>query len=614
MKWKFPLFVSLILSICYVHFFENRAYIDLNLEVSQRTWFKIYWAGDGEKYSEKRMHRIRVHPAEQHYTAFLTDLRKVKRLRIDPHDYIGSSLVKDMAITQNGLSPLIFKTEEDFFLLKPVFDIASSEIDSKGLTTHSTGVDPNFELLLTVNKGVLWSWGVTARIVFIFAAVVLFFFLTKNYRVEKKFIPLFFALVFALIIVMASSSTRNVHPDEYVHLNAAQFYTTNWLPPVIDDPDIRHTYSIYGMSRLNSHEVSYFFTGKLAQLMSLFKLSEHLNLRLFNVLLFGVLLLYILKNQSARIMAVPLLISPQLWYIFSYCNSDAFALFVSFIIACQIVLPSSLLNKYLLETKSKTNIFIVVLFGIVCAFLFLLKKNYIFFTAFLIGYVLWKVLFLVEQKLKKQYLKRVIVIVLIGVSFAGSRMAVDYVVNGWDRAAKIEQTCEVLAHDLYKPSTPLEQKHSFLYRKARGETLETIIVVARWFEKTYRSAFGMYGYFTTVATDAYYNSVRPVGIALFALLFFAVVFRGGVAGNLLLLFFIGSSGLLVAASLYHAWTVDFQTQGRYLFPIIPMSCIILHHFRHLMQGAVYKLLVVSMFLLSIYSFVFIGLIQLPKIS
>ena len=256
----------------------------------------------------------------------------------------------------------------------------------------------------------------------------------------------------------------------------------------------------------------------------------------------------------------------------------------------------------------------MLLLGGGCALLFLLKKNYTFFIIFIGGYLVWRVLFLVEQGKRKQYWKGLFAVVLVGMSLAGLRIGADYAVNGMNRSVRMEQIREDLADPLYKPSTPLEEQHSFLSRKARGETLSTIIVVDRWFEKTYRSAFGMYGYFTVVATDMYYNAVRIVGAAFFGLLCFAVLFRGGIKRNLLFLVFLVCSGALLGTSLYHSWAVDFQTQGRYLFPIIPMLCVMLYHSRHFMQNAVYKVLLTAMFLLSVYSFVFVGLLQIPKIS
>lgn len=612
-RWTFPLCLAILLSMLYLHYFENRAFVELDINVSQRTWLSFFWAKDGQEYSKWREVRVRVTPAEQKYRFYLTDLRQIRKLRIDTHDYRGEAVLNKLLISQKGFEPLAFRTKKDFDLLNPLNQIEFTDTDGDVLKIQSTGNDPQLELLLNLHANNDRSPIVMVPVAAIFVGVFLFFFLTDEYRNEKEFIPLFFVVAFSLILTMAAITRENVHPDEYVHLDAGNYYITNWLPPAIDDPAIQHTYSIYGISRLNSPEVSYLFTGKLAALLSQCKVTELLSLRMFNIILFGLIFLYLLKNSNARFMAAPLLISPQLWYLFSYCNSDAFALALSFFIACQVALPNSLLNSYLLGEREKRKIFLLIPLSILFALLFLLKKNYWFFYIFIAGYLVWRALYLIEEGKKKQYLQRFAVVIVAGLALSGLRIGTDYMVNGMDKADKLIEVQEKLASPIYKPSTPLEKQHPFLHRKARGESLKKIIVVDRWFEKTYRSAFGMYGYFTAIAANTYYDTVRSVGIAFFALLTVAIMFRGGISGNLLFCLFLSCSGALIFASLYHSWTQDFQTQGRYLFPVIPMVSIVLYHSRHLMMGAVFKLLLTSMFLLSVYSFIFVGLSQLPKI-
>ncbi len=612
-SWKFPLLLGFLLSFLYLHFFENRAFVELEIQVPQKTWFNMYWAEEGNGYSKWRRARVRLTPEKQQYSFYLTDLRKIERLRIDPHMYEGEVIIKSLQISQKGKQSLQFTKKSEFKQLQPLFHIGSSQWAGDGFHISSTGNDPQLELAVNLHEGPSRVWVLFTHIVAIFSFVFLFFFCTETFRREKNFIPLFFVTAFALIVVMAAITVENVHPDEYVHLDAAEYYKDNFLPPAVDDPAIHHTYSVYGVSRLNGHEISYFFTGKLSNLLQSFHLPEYLSLRAFNVLLFFLLLLYILQSPGARIMAVPLLISPQIWYLFSYCNSDAFGLVVAFIVACQFALPHSMLNSCLLGTTQKKQALPLLFLGLLAAPLFLLKKNYLFYILFIAGYLAWKVFFQVEPELRRQYCKKAVIIVCIGLILAGLRIGANYAVNGIDMAAKKANVQEQLADPLYKPSTPLEEKHPFLYRKARGDTLEKIIVVDRWFEQTYRSAFGVYGYFTVSAVDSYYNTVRPVGIVLFLLVGITLVFRGGVSGNLLFAFFISCASALIAASLYHSWTNDYQTQGRYLFPMIPMFCVVLYHARPLMQGAMYKVLLTTMFLLSAYSFVFIGLLKLPKI-
>jgi len=612
-RWKFPLLLGIILSVLYLHFFENRAFVELEIQVPEKTWFNIYWSGEGEGYSRWRRARVRLFPETQKYTFYLTDLRKIHSLRIDPHKYAGDIVLKQLRISQNGQQALTFTTETEFEQLKPLFHIGSSKWEEDGLHISSTGNDPQLELLVNLHEGASTTWILFTRIVAIFSLVFLFFICTERFRAEESFVPVFLSIVLILIVVMAAITVKNVHPDEHVHIEAADYYKSNYLPPEVSDPAIQHTYSVYGVSRLNGYEIAYFFTGKLSNLLHSFHLPEYINLRMFNVLLFSFLLLYILQSSGARLMAAPLLISPQIWYVFSYCNSDAFGLVVSFVVACQFALSGSMLNRYLSKTSTKKQLVPLLFLSCLAASLLLLKKNYLFFTLFIAGYLLWKIMFLVEPELRSQYFKRVAILVCIGLSLAGLRIGANYAVNGMDMATQKAAIQEQLAGHAFKASTPLEKKHSFLYRKARGDSLEEIIVVDRWFEKTYRSAIGLYGYFTVSAVDSYYNTVRPVAVALFLLLGLTLIFRGGLAGNLLFVFFLFCSGILIAASLYHSWTMDFQTQGRYLFPVIPMFCVILYHARQLMQGTVYKLLITTMFVLSVYSFVFVGLMRLPKI-
>jgi hypothetical protein len=170
-----------------------------------------------------------------------------------------------------------------------------------------------------------------------------------------------------------------------------------------------------------------------------------------------------------------------------------------------------------------------------------------------------------------------------------------------------------LAQPLYKPSTPLEKKHSFLYRKARGDSLATIIKVDRWLEKTFRSAFGVYGYSTVSASGIDYDVVRWVSTSFLLFLVLSIFVRGGIQGNMLLLLFLSCSGGLIAASLWHSWTADFQPQGRYLFPVIPMLGIIAWHTYQLMPVSISRLFLLTMFMLSVYSFVYVGLLHIPKV-
>jgi uncharacterized membrane protein len=70
----------------------------------------------------------------------------------------------------------------------------------------------------------------------------------------------------------------------------------------------------------------------------------------------------------------------------------------------------------------------------------------------------------------------------------------------------------------------------------------------------------------------------------------------------------------MAVACYHAWTVDFQAQGRYFLPIIPMLALLIYHEECYLFRPLFHLLFLAMYLLGIYSFIFVGLHDIAKYS
>jgi hypothetical protein len=616
-QWNFfvfPLFVCLLACGLYFYFFVNRAYVAIELEVDQKTDFKIYWADKGELYAEENMSKVRATPTRTHYHFFLTNIGQVTRLRIDTHAYKGKATLKSIRIQQEGWAPIAIATHEDFNRLVPLAQIEEYDVDQTGLHVTSTDKDPNFELLVTPQyHGRDVGWLLTRFTAICFVFLLLFKYAAPLAK-DLSFVPLFLFGVWLLIIAMAGISQRNVHPDEYVHMDAASYYQDHWLPPLIEDPAIRKTYSVYGVSRLNNGEVYYLLAGKFKSLFDGFQISDTFSLRAFNILLFGIILLLSIKDRYARMVALPLLISPQIWYIFSYCNSDAFGLFCSFLAGYQVINPSSHLHRYLQNTGWKSRITSTLLLSLLIGMLLLLKKNYYPFIVFFylcLGAQLFTNKEFLEKR--KSVLIRLVMITLAGLLIFGLRIGADYMVNGAHRHENLSRIQEELATPWYKPSTELHKKHVSLYLKERGTLLGEIIERDRWFEKSFQTGFGVYGYFTITASYTYYDLVRWTGAGVLFFMLGSVFLRGGFIGSALALSAIGLSAALIGVSVYQSWTVDFQAQGRYLFPIIPMLGLLYAANYHTINNTLLALGVTSMYLLGIYSFIFQGLLYIPKI-
>lgn len=608
--------LALISAFLYIRFFENRASVDLDISVTQRTWFKIYWAENDQDFSEKNMARVRVKPGREEYKFFLTDIGKIDKLRIDPHQYTGSSTLSSLVISQNFFKPIVFNSPEEFQQLLPVLQVLKHDDNSdEGLTTLSHGKDPAYIAKITPEQQrTMVSYGyMLFRVAIIIGVFFALLYHADTFIYGTNFIPVVMAMIFVQVVIMASISQPKVHPDEHVHSAASEYYINNFLPPEIDSPEIQNTYSVYGASRLNSREISYFFIGQFAKLTASLQVPDYLRYRLFNVLLLGTIGLMVFYNKKARILALPFLFSPQIWYVFSYCNSDAFALTVSFFVCYQLICRYSILNSYLTGNSTKT-ILPIFLLGVLGGMLFLLKKNFYVFILFVGGYVCWKLYFLINPELRIRFLKRLTVVIFIATFLTAGRFGLDYYVNGPDRSAKIAEARVNYAQPLFNPDTPIDKKHVNLYRKSRGVDWKTLIFQDRWLEKTFLSSVGAYGYLSVVPSDNYLDAYRWTGLFFLFLLIVFITARGRIHLSILLSFFLMCSIGLIFISFWHSWTSDFQPQGRYLLPIIPMLSILLYHVRKVLPAYFITISAMVLFLLSSYSFIYMGLWQIPKVS
>lgn len=611
-KYSVVLFLCLFGYGVYAGFFLNVATVNLSIQVEKRTVFQMYWAEANEGFSEKKSVKLVVAPKQKQYQFLLTNVRNVKKIRLDPQKYAGESIIEELIIQQEGIKPIHYNFKNGFYTFKERNHISEYHLEEKGLVIRSNGRDPFLAGDIIIEKAA-FPWLVEFfRFGFICLFIVLIYSSTKHLNAALGYIPILSVIALTLIIIMAMISQRNVHPDEHVHIEASRYYQNNWLPPSIDDPGIRHTYSVYGSSRLNKPEIFYLFSGKFAELTSFLRLRPFWLFRLFNVFLFTCILLYTIKSTGARSMAMPLLISPQIWYVFSYTNSDAFSLFIAFLVGIQIVVPGSMFNTFLKQKPDNRLLIRALLLGFLLGCLLLLKQNFYLYIAFVITVIIGQIWEMESGEEQILAVKRVLILTLIGLSLFGLRRGADYYVNGLDKAEKLIEISIETAHPLYNPQTELNKKHPYLSMKKRGVSLKSIVDRERFFEKTFRSSFGVYGNFTVSATFKYYDIVRWTAGALL-LVFLGLIFLYSWRKNgfiaIIGLFF---SLLLIAISFYHSWTKDFQAQGRYLFPIVSMLGIVSARGHRYLKGPLFTSLFFGMFLLSAYSFIFIAIPQIPK--
>lgn len=609
-KYRFIFFMSLVAALCYGHYYINRAHVEIRIQSPGQTYFKVYWASDGEQsYSKEKVARVQIRPGTEQYSFFLSDLRHSDTLRIDPASMKGKITVKEIIISQPGMPTIRFSKAEDFSRLRPFGDVESAKFSNTGWVVTSTGSHPRFQFHLPkATRNLNWPAEAGRFLILLIAALILLRMLQPlwtNY-IYTAYLGIF---VLGLIFTMAVVSKKHQHPDEVVHISATEYYETHWLPPPVESPDIRDTYSVYGFSRLNTMEPSYFFAGKFAKLLELFQMEHILALRLFNVFLFSILTFLTIKNISYRLIFVPLLLSPQIWYIFSYANSDAFALFVAVLTGWQMVNRESALNRFL-ENK-KIPLPKILGLGLLFALLLLAKKPFYFFILFLFFYFAWRTIFEPFADFRGM-LKRLLIIGCIGTSLVAVRVTADISVNGFAKQEKMLAMQEITASPTYKLSTELNKKHIHLQMRERGTNLESFIKQHRWGEKTFRSGVGTYGYMTVAGSLDYYDAMRMVGLTALLFMGISIALRGGWSGNILFAGALLCSAALIGVACYRAWTVDFQAQGRYLFAIVAILGMILVKTEKVYNQTLFRTLVCSMFLLSVYSFIGVALFGITK--
>jgi len=436
-------------------------------------------------------------------------------------------------------------------------------------------------------------------------------------------------IAFTLSMVLALISKFDSHPDEIHHLAAALYYKDHILPPVIGDPAVRDSYSVWGNSYLNYQWAEYFFAGKFALLVSPVVDDPRLGTRLFQVFLFltlSILFIYRMRGQEEPplILGSFLLVTPQIWYVFGYSNNDAFALAVSMLVAYQLAYPQSFFHGYMNSGRSAGSPAGGIVFGLLAGLLLICKPNYWVILLFAAAWTLLK--FGIDRRIIRKYG----VVMAIALSVLAFRVGMDLHVNGETNFAGASYINYFFGGFESKPSrlleyqeeiTPYEFRPSTIERdlaasrpdikmRAKGVSAYEMLSQWRWHIVSFQSFTGVYGYMNIFGPNWYYR-VMLLLYFLFAAYLCAALLRSGERPAI-------SSLLLVAAcciasiffSFFLSWNYAFQAQGRYLFPIIPMLGVLVYSNRQHLSGRLVNGFTLLCFVLSVWSFIFVGLARI----
>jgi hypothetical protein len=407
-----------------------------------------------------------------------------------------------------------------------------------------------------------------------------------------------------LIFVMMNTSRFNAHPDEHLHFKAAQYYMSYWLPPEVGDARSEYTYSYFGISYLDEPDIVYFLAGKFSKALSFTELSPFLLIRAFNFALFVVLLLILLKYslQSEIPFYGILLLSPQLWYVFSYFNGDAFGFFISIFLVLE-------LSKFIREPeKAMPSIKI----GFWLGMLLLAKRNYYVLIPVLGGVAIWQWIFFSKIRQRQALLKKWLKVALLAALIALPKIGYQQWVNEFHLSEKRVAQMEKMAAPGFKPSevtAPYSPWHVDM--RTKGRPFQELLSTYQWHTISFKSLVGLYGWMSILSPNWYYWAILLAYVFLFGRLF--IPSRPVILSEMVMTA-IGIFGVVAScvASFINSWTVAFQAQGRYLFPVFCIFLLLLAYKWERLPKKFFYSGFLSTSLLSVGNFIFVGLRNIPK--
>ncbi len=418
-------------------------------------------------------------------------------------------------------------------------------------------------------------------------------------------------LVFAQVTMMAARTSPTANPDEKLHFVTAQFFRSHWLTPPATDPEVvRYLDPRYGTSYLlaSPPQILYPLAAKAALLAG----GEHSFLR--GLRLFNLGLLFVLIGACSALAprnrwpAFFLLLTPQLWYSFSFFNGDAFAFFLAFSGALAIGSPHSRFRAYLENTSPDARAHAAIPVALCLGLLVLAKHNYFVFIVGAAVFALVLAWRAGDTAGRSVRLRRWLLVVALAGLIPLPFIVRDGMVNGFDKAATKAQLREAHALPEYKPSLIHEPgSNPGLALHAKGVGIHELLGRMNWPRRFFRSFTGVYGPMTIIAPPAYYI-IQGILYAALAAAASVFLLRGRARSEklLALLAIVFISWMLLDAVLF-SWLYDFQAQGRYLFPAIPMLLMLLLTLNGTRPIPMPLSLLAGLFAMGTWSFAFVGM-------
>lgn len=537
--------------------------------------------------------------------------------RIDPVDQHCKELLtlQSLTVRQNGIHTICLKEEE----LRKYFT-GNEQVaftDDTGFTFEVTGEDPqllpteefaslyrqfHFSVFLI---GFLWT-GVAWALLFFLCRWL--YGKTKDLsRFQRVTVYLFAAGLLAAALMCIYTGLRSpfwLNPDEYDVKAAVNYYFTHWMPPDIRSDAISDSFPVYGTSRHFEWNLFYFYTAKLGQFFQ----DPTVQMRLFSLILFslmtGITMKHIRKHYALLFV---LLLTPQVWYIFSYSTSDALDFFAGFLSLYELLEEESMLNRLLREPYCRRHLLYYGLLSILFIHLLWAKASFYPILVFLFLILLIRLLNQRKEERGPLFRKYLILVGLTLGIFVVRYLITDYPYYGFNKLGVVIQVTEQRAEYGYKPSTPpILQAYSMSFF-GKGITLGELLTQYEFHKNLFRTFAGFFGSYAFGEGDWYYLLMGILYLLLLGWITWQFVRmksrqKWQEYGAVVFCCF-----LQYALIVFNSWFIDFQPQGRYLLPVLFFVSYLTARTERPEQDKLLQGILVCTCLLSLFAFWHVGI-------
>ncbi|MGN8799758.1 hypothetical protein ACTNCH_00225 [Candidatus Merdisoma sp. HCP28S3_D10] len=536
--------------------------------------------------------------------------------RLDPIDYnLDDEIrIKDIAFFINGFYAGELSGERLFASFTPNEQVEMYETDTGSLGLYITGEDSQLlttETFRSFYREIAGRYAHTG--IFYLLPLLLALWAAAEFymrQIWKKRGERFFLVVdtlfylaglaaLALILTGAFVGSDMVNPDESEAVYSVQYYITHWKIPDARELEMA-AYSVFGTARLTELNLFYILAAQIARLFTF----EHA-VRLFSVLMAAGLFYLIFCNlKKNRWLLAVMFLTPQIWYLYTYCTSDAMDYAVGALVLYQVARPDSMLQKLCSRGVKKADWWRILLLGFLFSNIFMAKQNFYVFAIYVFCMLLVDLFTAPVEERKKRFISYLWV-AGFALMFLGIRYIPELLHYGIHRHRVLVELQEQIAIPKLNPASPPSEQSSAFNLYGKGVTLSELLFHMGLHKTTFRSFVGTYGSLQFPSPDWYVLLMGGLYVIYLVGCCGAVIREKGHGERkvkLGLLFFSAfvSYGLLV----YNAWFIDYQAQGRYMVPVLIFAAHAAALKPEVSQKKWFQLVLAATALLSLYSFAF----------